>query len=70
MESIMSQKERLFVNAIDIEQEYKVIDFDPTKTLPPCVCIAKSIEIIAFDRLRYEDLLEAEESLSPTIFAM
>ena len=66
----MSRKERLLVNAIDVEQEYKVIGLDLAKNDTSCVCIAESGEIIAIDRLRYEDLIEAAEQLSPTIFAM
>ena len=66
----MSRKERLLVNAIDVEQEYKVIGLDLAKNDTSCVCIADSGEIIAIDRLSYSDLLEAAERLSPTIFAM
>ena len=66
----MSRKERLLVNAIDVEQEYKVIGLDLAKNNASCVCIADSGEIIAIDCLSYSDLLEAAEQLSPTIFAM
>ncbi len=66
----MSRKERLLVNAIDVEQEYKIIGLDLAKDDTSCVCIAESGEIIAIDRLSYADLLEAAEQLSPTIFAM
>ena len=66
----MSRKERLLVNAIDVEQEYKVIGLDLAKNDTSCVCIAESGEIIAIDRLSYANLLETAEQLSPTIFAM
>ena len=49
----MSRKERLLVNAIDVEQEYKVIGLDLAKNDTSCVCIADSGEIIAIDRLSY-----------------
>lgn len=70
MESTMSRKERLLVNAIDVGQEYKVIGLDLAKNDTSCVCIADSGEIIAIDRLSYSDLLETAKQLSPTIFAM
>ena len=66
----MSRNKRLLVNAIDVEQEYKIIGLDLAKDDTSCVCIAESGEIIAIDRLSYADLLEAAEQLSPTIFAM
>ena len=46
----MSRKERLLVNAIDVEQEYKVIGLDLAKNDTSCVCIADSGEIIAIDQ--------------------
>ena len=60
----MSRKERLLVNAIDVEQEYKVIGLDLAKNDTSCVCIADSGEIIATDRLSYSDLLETAKQLS------
>ena len=57
----MSRKERLLVNTIDVEQEYKIIGLDLAKDDTSCVCIAESGEIIAIDRLSYADLLEAAE---------
>lgn len=66
----MSRNKRLLVNAIDVEQEYKIIGLDLAKDDTSCVCIAESGEIIAIDRLSYADLLEAAEQLSPTIFAI
>ena len=41
MENTISQRERLLVNAIDVEQEYKVIGLDLTKHDTSCVCIAE-----------------------------